>query len=193
MEPEMRTAGLEAAAQIEPRGEPFPGAASIKEIRESKHPRTSHTDLVEIKLEANGRGNFRCLAICVSIVSFAVVLIAIICALFGAWLVLPFAGLEVALLALGTWLCCMQARHCDSLVFSDSYIHLTQYRHSRQAVHSFVRRWTHVAMRPGGTRHEPTQLLIGSHGRFFLIGEYLTECNRLHVYEQLNKRVRLDV
>ncbi len=160
---------------------------------ENKAFGASCNSLIEIQLEANGRGNTRILAICVAIVSFVVVLIAIICALFGAWLVLPFAGAEVALLALGAWLCCMHARHTDSLVISDSYIHLTQSRRSRQTVYSFVRHWTDVAMHPGGTRHEPEKLYIGSHGRYCLIGEFLTQRNRLAVYEQLNKQVRINV
>ena len=149
----------------------------------------SVSNTVEIHIESNSSSNKGALTVCVAIVSLTVVLIAIISALFGAWLVLPFAGLEVALLVFFARLAYLHNGGADSLVISDEYVHLTSIRRSKKSVHSFVRHWTRITLCPGHNKHEPTQLQIGAHGHYQPFGEFLTDRSRQFVYDELNKWV----
>ena len=140
-----------------------------------------------IRIHANGDSNFCALKICIAILTCVIFLIAIISALFGAWLVLPFAGLEIALLVVGARISFLHNKDADSLAISERFVHLTKHRKTHKTVHSFVRHWTIVRIKAGANRHEPAQLQIGSHGRFLEFGEFLTEKSKRRLYAHLTQ------
>ena len=144
----------------------------------------SEGDSLRIELRSNASTNQLALVICVLILSIAALAIAIIFALFGAWLVLPFAGLEILLLAIGTYIVCSHSDDADVLVISRIYVHLTQRRRSKQSVSSFFRQWTKFVLLPGKTGQEPVRLLVVSRAKELEIGEFLIESSKKKLYWQ---------
>ena len=147
-------------------------------------------DWIGIEIRPNSASNRKALLVCVCFLSFSVALICIISALLGAWLVLPFAGLEIMVLAVGALLASSHATDVDSLVISRNFVHLTTRRRSNQSVTSFVRCWTRVRLIPGRTAHEPSRLVIDSQGRYRQIGEHLMESARRKLHRQLIDTIR---
>lgn len=152
---------------------------------------TVHSDakLIRIDLHSNNRTNRRALIGCVLFLTTAVLAIGIIFALFGVWLVLPFAGLEILLLVTGALIVCSRAHDADSLVISKNYVHLKQKRGSIQSVNSFIRKWTRIQLMSGRTSHEPSRLLVVYRAHNLEIGEFLIESSRRHLYRQLTEWV----
>lgn len=148
---------------------------------------------IRIDLHANDRTNRRALLNCVFFLTMVVLAIGIMFALFGAWLVLPFAGLEILLLATGALIVCSRTDDADSLVISKNYVHLKQRRGSIQSVNSFIRKWTKIQLMPGKTGHEPSRLLVVCRADNIEIGEFLIESSRRRLYRQLTEWVRNNV
>lgn len=97
---------------------------------------------------------------------------------YGAWPILPFAGLEVLVLAWGFWHVQRRSGDSEVLVVGDEYVDVT--RRSGGCVESFrfPRHWVRVELERRRARHFPTRLKIGSHGRFVEIGHFLTDDER---------------
>ena len=145
--------------------------------------------LIRVQLRPNSSQHKKALLLCVLFLSCAVIAIAIIFALFGAWLVLPFAGLEILLLAVGAVSVCSQTGDIDLLVISRNYVHLTQRRRSSESVTSFIRQWTKIVLAPGKTRHDPIRLLVINRAQKIEIGEFLIESSKVRLYHQLTDQV----
>jgi uncharacterized membrane protein len=108
-------------------------------------------------------------------------------AMIGAWLVLPFAGLEI--LAVGGmfyWIS-RHAEDYDEIVIGDDRVYVTQRDGSNCARHEFQRYWTRVQWNDKALEGKPGILCIGSHGRFVEIGAGVNESARL----ALARRIRL--
>jgi uncharacterized membrane protein len=94
----------------------------------------------------------------------------LLCALLGAWLVLPFVGLEV-IVALGafTWL----ARHRDDherIVFNAEQVLHQRVDGRRRETHRFPRYWVQLVVEPGAGERRPARLWLRSHGRSIELG-----------------------
>jgi uncharacterized membrane protein len=102
----------------------------------------------------------------------------------GFWPVLPFAGLELALLG---WALAVSLgrRHCTQTVEIDEahVTVITRQRHDEQKI-LFSRHWAKVTLR-GPRGWQPGRLLIGSHGRTCEVGSFLTEEARRALGERL--------
>ncbi len=152
------------------------------------HLENDSTPVEVIDLSANGGDNFSALKICLAALTCVIFVIAIIAALMGAWLILPFAGLEVALLALGARLAFLQNKDADRLAISPRFVHLTKQRKFKKTVHSFVLHWTWVRIQAGANRHEPARLQLGAHGTYTEFGEFLTDGAKHRLYLHLTRR-----
>jgi len=142
-------------------------------------------ELIEVQLRTNARFDRLALLLCVLFLSCAVFAIAIILALIGAWLVLPFAGLEIGLLAVGAMLACSHSGDADLLVISENYVHLTQRRRRNQSVTSLMRQWTKIVLKPGKTSQDPARLLVINRAQEFEIGEFLIESSKQRLHLEL--------
>lgn len=149
--------------------------------------------LIRVDLHANDRTNRRALLNCVFFLAMVVLAIGIMFALFGAWLIFPFAGLEILLLATGALIGCSRTDDADTLVISKNYVHLKQRRGSIQSVNSFIRKSTKIQLMPGRTGHEPSRLLVVCRADHLEIGEFLVESSRRRLYRQLTEWVRNNV
>ena len=104
--------------------------------------------------------------------------IAGVLALKGFWPVLPFAGLELALLAWALNAGLQRRFQAQTITVTDADICIdTRGRaHSEHVV--FPRHWAQVKLRRSAARLHPSRLTIESHGRQCELGSFLTEEER---------------
>lgn len=107
---------------------------------------------------------------------------------FGAWPVLPFAGLEIAVLV---WAFRWMDRHAgdfERIVISGDRVVLEAADGGRAWCHEFNRYWASLAVRRdpagGGVR-----LALRSHGREVQFGRFLNEDERAVVAQELRSRL----
>ncbi len=103
----------------------------------------------------------------------------------GAWLVLPFTGLELTLVAAVFWIAYRRGFDYELLVIDEERVELTRKRGAVESRFQFLRYWTRVELRRGVHRWHPSRLLIGSHGKRVEIGGCMTESERRALGKQL--------
>ncbi len=107
-------------------------------------------------------------------------------ALAGAWLVAPFAGLEVAVAGMALYLLYRHAGDYECIDIEGRRVRIARRRGSREVRYDFERYWTRVRLaRSEGLR--PSRLSIGSHGRFVEIGATLDEDARWQLAQRLRR------
>lgn len=118
--------------------------------------------------------------------------IGIAFAVMGVWMVLPFAMLEVAVLAvLIRWL----YRHiddCELIVIGPERVQVTRRAGSNETRHDFQRYWARVRLDRGRTQRDPSRLRIGSHGRYIDIGAGINEEDRATLAAELRQALRAE-
>ncbi|MCU7845998.1 MAG: DUF2244 domain-containing protein [Candidatus Thiodiazotropha sp. (ex Monitilora ramsayi)] len=102
----------------------------------------------------------------------------------GAWLVLPFTGLEILLVggAIYAQSCC--AHRKQIIRVDQTQVEIDEPPH-RNALKSFPKAWSKVIQIRDSRGWYPSRLLIGSHGEFVEIGKYLIDDEREQLAHQL--------
>ena len=108
---------------------------------------------------------------------------------YGAWPILPFAGLEVLVLSWAFWHVQRRAGDGEVLVVGDDYVDLTRRSGGYVESFRFPRHWVRVELERRRVRNFPTRLKIGSHGRFVEIGRFLTDDERSSLAGALRGRL----
>lgn len=112
--------------------------------------------------------------------------VAFACSLAGAWMVLPFAGLELLGVAYAFYLIHCHAGDYESITITgdDLAIEQRNYKNIRQVV--LHRYWARIVLRecPGGEQ----RLWLRSHGKEVEIGRYINNEQRLSLARQLQQR-----
>ena len=118
------------------------------------------------------------------VVSFS---IAIAFALQGAWLILPFAGLEM--LVLGAALYVVARRGCCWQVVSihGDHIEVVDHDSKSKRQQTFLRAWAQVKLEQARINGYPSRLTIRSHGRAIEIGGYLADEEKEHLALELRQ------
>jgi uncharacterized membrane protein len=96
----------------------------------------------------------------------------------GFWPVLPFAGLELVVLAWALHASLQRRFHRQRITVTASDVAIesaSRLRHSRVV---FPRHWAQVKLRRPAARLHPSRLTIESHGRQCELGSFLTEEER---------------
>ncbi len=106
-------------------------------------------------------------------------------ALRGAWLVLPFAGAEMVLLATALYLACRWSRHAEVIRVEHDALVLQQGRARPEQEHRFQRAWARVVLIRDPRGWYPSRLLLRSHGRSVEVGARLVEEERLELAGEL--------
>lgn len=114
-----------------------------------------------------------------------VMLVALVCALAGLPLVLPFAGLEVLVLGAGLYLSAVRGTTREVVSIGDGEISYQAGRHGPVCSDSFRRPWVHVVLERSGDGWYPSRLLLRSHGRQVEVGRFLDEQERLDLAQRL--------
>jgi uncharacterized membrane protein len=107
----------------------------------------------------------------------------------GLWPVLPFAGLEVGLLAWAVRSSLRRGGEREFIVVSDASV-VVERRGARGSLRTvFTRHWATVKLRDPRRSAHPSRLTIESHGRACEVGRFLTEDERRGLAERLKKLV----
>ncbi|MCU7935822.1 MAG: DUF2244 domain-containing protein [Candidatus Thiodiazotropha sp. (ex Dulcina madagascariensis)] len=95
----------------------------------------------------------------------------------GAWLILPFTGLEIVILGIAIY--CQSCRvHTRQLISIDeTHVRITDSR-NQQAEKCFCKAWLKIVQNRDPKGWYPSRLLIGSHGEYIEIGKNLIEEER---------------
>ncbi len=105
--------------------------------------------------------------------------------LLGFWPVLPFAGLELALL----WVClCHNAargRETEVIDIDEHKVAVQRGRDKPLKRWTFDRAWARLRMEVPKARLHPRRLVLGSHGRAVRLGRFLTESELQDLERQL--------
>lgn len=112
-------------------------------------------------------------SICIGPLSIATFL-----ALKGFWPVLPFAGLEMLLLAWALKVSLERRFHRQTITVTDASVSIESCVRSRCAQVVFPRHWAQVKLRRPAAHLHPSRLTIESHGRQCELGSFLTEEER---------------
>ncbi len=92
----------------------------------------------------------------------------------GAWLILPFAGIEVSCVAVAFWWIERQSRDYDAVEIGDSSVSVVRVRGKRSEVHTFARAWVQIDVEQDRAGRECLVRLRQS-GRSVSLGEFLHE------------------
>ena len=121
-----------------------------------------------------------------SVTAVVLATIAVLFWLRGAWLIAPFAGLELAALGAALIWCQRRNRYREVLSIEDDLVRLESGYGVPQQCKEFQRPWLQVRMRRSKSRLQPSRLMLVSHGRALELGACLTEAER----RQLAARLR---
>jgi uncharacterized membrane protein len=99
-------------------------------------------------------------------------------ALRGFWPVLPFAGLEMALLGWALNVSLERRFHRQTITVTDADVSVDTLERSRCEHVVFPRHWAQVKLRRPAARLHPSRLTIESHGHQCELGSFLTEEER---------------
>ena len=110
-------------------------------------------------------------------------------ALQGLWPVLPFAGLEIGLLAWAVRASMRRGEEREVIVVSESQVLVERRTLSGSRLSVFPRHWARVTLRDPRLARYPSRLTIESHGRACEVGRFLTEDERRRLADRLVRLV----
>jgi len=96
----------------------------------------------------------------------------------GFWPILPFAGLEMALLGWALRVSLERRFHRQTITVSEADVSIESQVRERCARVVFPRHWAQVKLRRPAAMQYPSRLTIESHGRQCELGSFLTEEER---------------
>ena len=99
-------------------------------------------------------------------------------ALKGFWPILPFAGLEMALLAWALKVSLERRFHSQTITVTESDVTVESHQSASHQRLVFPRHWAQVKLRRPAASLHPSRLTIESHGRQCELGSFLTEEER---------------
>jgi uncharacterized membrane protein len=116
--------------------------------------------------------------------------IALGCAALGFWPVLPFAGLELAVLYWALKWVQRRAEAREYIRVDDASVLVEKCARDGQGAtsriaYAFQRPWTQIELRAGRPAHWPSRLLFCSQGRSVEIGSFLTDGERRGLKDRL--------
>ncbi len=89
----------------------------------------------------------------------------------GAWLVLPFAGMELLILGAGLAYSQHRLERVEHIKIDGQEVSVK----NKSGICVFKRAWLQLELRPSALRNHPTRLFLGSHGRRVEVGDFLCE------------------
>ncbi len=112
--------------------------------------------------------------------------IALAFAALGAWMILPFAGLEMLVLYLAFRWVDRHARDYERIEIGGERLEVEIFEAGRTQQHEFNPRWAQVVVSGDGSR-----LALRSHGRELAIGRYLNDEQRLKMARELKRQLQI--
>lgn len=103
----------------------------------------------------------------------------------GAWLILPFAGLEMLGLYFAFWYVDRHAEDFERIAITGDRVKVEWFEAGRAQSRVFNRAWAQLVAQPGGGR-----LSLRSHGREIEIGRHTNEEQRIVLARELRNKLR---
>lgn len=144
----------------------------------------------ELVTKPNSSLTPECKVLAVAAIGLISLLIALFFALMGAWLVLPFAGIE--LLAVGYAFFYVHCHSCDyeRMVITDDQVSIVTKSYKTYHHTCFNRYWVKVSLKP--TPSGDKLLFLRSHGKEVTFGRaFMTNEERVKLANQLKQQVGL--
>lgn len=111
----------------------------------------------------------------------------------GAWLILPFAGLEMLALGIAFYIVARRSASWQEIAIeADSILVIDGSAEKQKTKLSFRRAWVRVELEDAVVKGHPSRLTIGSHGRNVEIGSCLNEEEKQALAVQLRRAVQLN-
>jgi len=110
--------------------------------------------------------------------------IALAFAALGAWMILPFAGLEMLVLYLAFRYIDRHAGDYERIEVTGERVQIEFNEAGRTQHHEFNRSWAQVVVSGEGSR-----LALRSHGREFEIGRHVNDEQRLQIARELRRQL----
>jgi uncharacterized membrane protein len=107
----------------------------------------------------------------------------------GMWPILPFAGLEMLLLAWALHDGLARRHQRQWVIITDDSVAIDSQLQDRREHVVFSRHWAHVKLRRAASPWHPSRLTIESHGRACVVGAFLTEEERRVLARRLQRLV----
>ncbi|MEL7448381.1 MAG: DUF2244 domain-containing protein [Pseudomonadota bacterium] len=123
-------------------------------------------------------------------VSVASLSLAGLFALQGYWPVLPFAGLELAVLGIALLITMKRGRYREVISISSQEIVVERGEADDREEQRFPRAWAQVRLESARARTHPSRLLISAHGKGLEVGACLTESERTGLFRRLRELVK---
>jgi uncharacterized membrane protein len=105
--------------------------------------------------------------------------------LVGAWLVLPFSGLEWLLLAYCLHLSLRQSQLREVITITDAVVRIEKGRDRPEQTYKFQRAWVMIDWMQSPIRGRPSRLALKLHGKEVEIGRFLVESERQALAREL--------
>ena len=108
----------------------------------------------------------------------------------GAWMVLPFAGVEALLIFLIFYFVVYRHTNDHELVIIEGKtLSVISHQGGSQSHHEFPRYWAKLKLQCGDHQWYPSRLLLGCYGRFVEIGIGLREQDRQVLAKKLRNLI----
>jgi uncharacterized membrane protein len=107
----------------------------------------------------------------------------------GFWPILPFAGLEMALLAWALKVSLERRFHRQTITVTERQVQVESLDGHGSSQVVFPRHWAQVKLRRPAARLHPSRLTIESHGRQYELGGFLTEEERRGLALRLQRHI----
>lgn len=115
---------------------------------------------------------------------------ATVFAVLGAWMVLPFAGLEILALAIALYWFGLRSRDGERIRLTGDRVEIASLRGKQERTEVFQRYWAQVRLDRDPDGWYDSKLRMGSHGRFVEIGTQLSDEERLALFGHLRTLIR---
>jgi len=114
--------------------------------------------------------------------------IAVYFSLKGAWLILPFAGLELVVLGSAFYFQCRWSGRNQTVRVGEEAIEIIDSIRGKEAI-TIPTGWSKVKHLSDSKGWYPSQLFLGSHGRYVEVGSFLIEHERRHLAASLQEKL----
>jgi len=107
----------------------------------------------------------------------------------GAWLVLPYCLLELAVLAACIWYCVRQCRRQEVITISEHEVQIERGIETPTDQHNYHRIWAQFLVKPARHPWDPDIVSIRSHGEELELGSFLSRKDKHRLIAELRKMV----
>jgi len=122
-------------------------------------------------------------------VSTVALVVAVMFAMKGAWLILPFAGLEIFVLGVCLYICARKNTEYEVIHIGKEVVKVERGRRRPDRSVEFQRYWTQVRLTKNRLAWYPSRLTLGSRGHEVEIGSTLLEEERVELTKELQRKL----